>query len=339
MKKEATRAKFKSIIAAMASSYGVTPDDVKESFAVTEPMETKLNSAIQDSSEFLQRITMMGVIDKHGQSINPTIQSTLAKRTNTSSNDRVPTTMGGPTGLSYECALTEFDVAFDYSLLDAWARFDNFEQLYMDAVYNRIALDRILTGFNGTQAAEETNRATNPLLQDVNIGWIELLKTKTPENYLTESTAASGKITIGSGGDYKNLDQLTFDIYSMIGSANRTYGEVAIVGRALVANDMGKALAAFGQRPTEKAEIQVLDKSYGSLPSLVVPGFPDNGLLVTDPKNLHLYYQENGTRRQAVNYPKRNQTQDYISSNDAYTLGNKNGIAGIDASKVEFVDS
>ncbi|WBA86516.1 phage major capsid protein, P2 family [Endozoicomonas sp. GU-1] len=330
---------FKAMMAAMAEGYGVTPEQIKSCFAVSEPMETKLNSAIQDSSDFLQRITIMPVTDRKGQAVRVNVSQPLAKRTNVSNKDRAATDMSGPDGAEYVCKLTEFDVAMGYDLLDAWARFPDFAQRYMTAVYRRIALDRMMIGFHGTSAAAETNSTTNSNLEDVNIGWLKLLETHAAENFYKESTEGTGKITIGAAGDYKNLDQLTYGIYNMIPTANRSGGEVAIVGRQLVANDMGKALAKHAQTPTEKGQVMVLDKAYGGLPAIVVPGFPDKGLLVTDTENLHLYYQESGMRRQTKDNPRRNRVEDFISSNEAYMLGDFSGAAAIDASNVEFKES
>ncbi|USE39136.1 phage major capsid protein, P2 family [Endozoicomonas sp. SCSIO W0465] len=334
--KEITRQKFSKLQEAMGKAYGVK--STRNGFAVSEPMETRLNTAIQDSSEFLQRISMIPVTDRKGQAVKIGIYSPLAKRTNVSNKDRTTTPMSPPDGLEYECKLTEFDVSFSYDLLDAWARYDNFMELYMQQVYRRIALDRILVGWHGDAIAPETNSTTNPNLEDVNKGWLHLLKANKAEHYLTESSTGSGKITLGESGDYKNLDALVYDVYNLIDDAQRTGSEVAIVGRHLIANDMGKALAKFAQQPTEKAQVMVLDKAYGGLPSITVPGFPDNGVLVTDTENLSLYYQEGKTRRQMADYPKRNRVEDFISSNDAYMIANFDGIAGIEAANVELVN-
>lgn len=335
--KDRTKEKFNRLQQAMQRAYGVK--STRSAFAVSEPMETRLNSAIQDSSEFLQRISMLPVTDRKGQVLKLGIYSPLAKRTNVANKDRQTTPMAPPDGLEYECKLTEFDVSFSYDLLDAWARYDNFMDLYMQQVYRRIALDRILVGWHGDRAALETNVNANTNLEDVNKGWLYLLKTHMPEHYLTESGTGTGKITIGSGGNYKNLDALVYDVYNMIDDAQRTGGEVAIVGRKLMANDMGRALAAYAQRPTEKREVTVLDKAYGGLPSITVPGFPDKGVMVTDTENLSLYFQEGKTRRQMSDYPKRNRVEDFISSNDAYMIENLNGIAGIEADNLEFMDT
>ncbi len=84
--KESTRQKFNKLQEAMQRAYGV--QTTRNAFAVTEPMETRLNSAIQDSSEFLQRITMLPVTDRKGQSLKLGIYSPLAKRTDINIKDR-----------------------------------------------------------------------------------------------------------------------------------------------------------------------------------------------------------------------------------------------------------
>lgn len=333
-----TSEKFSELRQAMASSYGVSESDLRRCFTVSEPLETRLNSAIQESSDFLQRITVLPVTDRIGQAVTVGVHQPLAKRTDVSSGDRQATPAESPIGAQYQCELTEFDVAFPYTLLDAWARFDNFQELYMAQVYRRIALDRILTGWRGKTAAASTDRSANPNLEDVNVGWIEILKQNNPGNYLTESTDGTSKITLGASGDYKNLDQLAYDVQSMIPDAYRTGSEVVIVGRHLVAHDVGKALAAVAQTPTEKNQVLILDKFYGGLQAILVPGFPATGLVVTDTENLSLYYQRGKTRRQQLDNSRRNRVEDYISSNDAYVIENLDGIAGIEADNLEFAD-
>lgn len=335
--KERTRVKFNKLQQAMQQVYGV--QSTRHAFAVTEPLETRLNSAIQDSSQFLQRITMLPVTDRKGQALKLGIYKPLAKRTNTINRDRETTPMSPPDGIEYECKLTEFDISFSYDLLDAWARYDNFMDMYMQQVYRRIALDRILVGWHGESVAIWTDLNANPNLQDINKGWIHLLKTHKAEHYLTESSSGTGKITLGSGGSYKNLDCLVYDIYCMIPIAQRSGSEVAIVGEKLIANDMGKALAAYAQRPTEKKDIAILDKAYGGLTSITVPGFFDTGVVVTDTENLSLYFQAGRTRRKMADYPRRNRVEDFISSNDAYMIENLEGIAAIEANNLEFMDS
>ena len=335
---ERTVKQYELLKQAMGKAYGV--QNVEKWFNVITPMEISLMQAIQDTHAFLDRITILPRTDKVGTPARIKMNKTLASRTDTSdgTKKRKATKMKAPTGVEYRLEQTNFDVGFDYSLLDTWARFENFMELYMKAVYRRIGLDRMLIGFNGETAAKDTDRTKNPLLQDVNIGWLKLLETHHPENLLKEVKKDSGEITIGSApdADFSNLDHFVYSVGSMIGDASKSGDEVAIVGRGLVANDSGKALAAFGQQPTEKAQIMVLEKSYGGYPSMVVPGFNEMGVMVTDLENLHLYYQENRVRRKTEDQSDSDQIVDYISSNEAYMIEDFDGAAAVKASAVKF---
>ena len=334
--KETTRQQYKKLIAAVASSYGVDVSDVAGTFAISIPKETILNDAIVAQSDFLERITVLPVTDNVGQSVHMSIGS-VAKRTNTSSKDRAGKELGDMNDLQYTCKLTEFDVCLPYTVLDNWARYPDFQQRWSTAVTKQIALDRIKIGFIGESAAADTT-GSDYSLKDVNIGWLAQLKTHNEAQYLTEG-AIAGKISIGAAGDYKNLDALVYDVYNMIDDAHRTGMEIAIVGRELVADDMGKAFVKQGSTPSEKQMVMVLDKTYGGLPTIVVPGFPSRGVMVTDPKNLHIYFQEGRMRRKLMDNPKRNRVEDFISSNEAYTFGDILGVAAIEAANVELKEA
>ena len=327
---------YYNLINTVAKSYGVRAGQVIESFSVPELMEQRLNEAVQASSAFLQRINVVGVTDVIGQNVVAGVNTGLAKRTDTSSKDRKPDNHELD-GIEYRCYVTEFDYMLTYALLDAWSR-DKTKllKIFSNSVTQRMALDRIKIGFYGKTAAKETNRTTNKNLEDVNIGWIKLLETYNATNYLKEG-ATPGKIKIGSGSgsDFKNLDQLTYDVYSMISEDELTGSEVAIVGRELVANDMNENLAKIDA--SNKEHIQLLNKSYGTLPAAMVPGFPKKGLLVSDLKNLSIYWQKGSTRRRTIDNAARSRIDNFISSNEAYMLENTKAISGIEADNVEFV--
>ena len=329
-----TRILYSRMLSNMARAYGV--NTVTQSFAVSIPMETKINDKIRESLAFLQAITMSAVTDSKGQALELGVSGLLAKRTNTANNDRTPTTLGGPDGTAWEVALTEFDVAIGYQLLDQWARYPDFYQRYMNAVFHKIALDRLTIGWYGESVAAETAPATYPLGQDVNIGWLKLLADNNSGNFMTEG-ATAGSIIIGSaaGADYKNVDALAFDLYAGIPVEHRTGKEVVLVGSSLIADDQNKVATQNAHTPTEKKQgLATLANSYGGLPALTPPKFPDTGMMITDPANLHLYYQEGKTRRNTEEESKRNRVVDYISSNDAYAIGNLKGVVAIEAANV-----
>lgn len=106
---------------------------------------------------------------------------------------------------------TDFDTAIKYQKLDQWAKFKDFYSRFRGVIIKRQALDRIMIGFNGTSIAKDTDIVANPLLQDVNKGWLQKQREENPSRVLKEGKTA-GKLTIGAGGDYQNLDALVMNL-------------------------------------------------------------------------------------------------------------------------------
>ena len=67
-----------------------------------------------------------------------------------------------------------------------------------------------------TSAAATTNPTANPLLQDVNIGWIQKLRIAAPARVMSEAIHGTGKVRIGWTGDYVDLDALIFDLLNNV---------------------------------------------------------------------------------------------------------------------------
>lgn len=338
--KKNTRQLYGKLLAGMAKTYGINVADVSKEFAIEIPQETVLNDKIQESSDFLTRITMATVDDTKGQALEMGVEGLLAKRTEiTGSVVRQPNMLGGPTGSSWEVAFTEFDVGIKYLTLDQWARYKDFFQRYMNAVRRQIALDKITIGFHGETRATTTDPVNNPLGQDVNVGWLKTIQTQAPARYMTQG-AVIDVISVGAAGDYKNLDALVYDLFAAIPVEHRTGNEVVIVGAALVADDVSKGLTKNAGTATEKAVgITELSSTYGGLPAIQVPKFPDMGVLVTDLENLHLYNQEGRMRRNSVEESNANRVVDYISSNDAYAIGNLKGVSAVHAANMAFKEA
>lgn len=331
-----TRKKFNDLRSQMVKEYAL--DSTSATYPVAEPHAVVLNDRVQESSDFLRKINVMSVTDMTGTAMNLGVSRFIASRTNTDNQDRTPSNVAEFSALKYECKQTEWDVALPYKTIDALARFSNFTQRYSAFVTQQIALDRIRVGFHGQQAAEQTDPKENPNGEDVNKGWLQLLSEACPSNYLTQGDEEN-KIKLGSHGDYKNLDALVYDVYSMIASHNRTGGEVVILGRQLIAYDTTKIINQYADDPSKKQDITFLNQTYAGLPSLVVPSFPDTGILVTDLSNLSLYWLASGMRRQTLENAKRNRVEEYISSNDAYMLENPAACAAIEAKNLVFADA
>lgn len=305
---------------AMAESYGV--DLATKMFNVEPSIAQELNDAITAKSDFLQRINVIGVSEIKGQKVFLGVSGPVTGRTNTKTTDREAKDASALDNSTYELFSTESDVSLPYAKIDAWAKFPDFHQRYSAAVQKQIALDRIMVGFHGTTAAAQTDIVAHPMLQDVNKGWLQIAREQIPQQVMSQGLTA-GKVTLGEGGDYANLDALVHDTKQMVDERVRDGGDlIAIIGSDLLAADKAKLYAKQGDVPTEKERIedaQVI-ATYGGLPSFSVPFFPVNAVLVTSFDNLSIYFQDSSWRKQTIDNPRRSRVEDYNSRNEGYVI-------------------
>ncbi|MGR2710532.1 phage major capsid protein, P2 family [Pseudomonas sp. IB20] len=321
----------------MAESYNV--QDVSRQFAVEPSIAQELNDKITEKSDFLSRINVVPVGEIKGQKVMIGVTGPVSSRTNTKTTDREAKDFSDLTGLDYELFHTESDVGLSFAKIDSWAKFPDFADRYSAAVQRQIALDRIMIGWHGTHAAPQTDITANPMLQDVNKGWLQIARDQIPAQVLKEGKTA-GKITLGAGGDYANLDALVHDVKQMIDPVFRDAGDlIAIIGSDLLANDKGKLYAKQGDTPTEKERIegaQVI-ATYGGLPSFLIPHFPATGVVVTSWDNLSLYFQDSSWRRHLIENPKRSRVEDYNGRNEGYVIEQLEKFAAIEAGNLELI--
>ena len=294
-----------------------------EAFNVAPSVQQRLETKIQESSAFLKRINIIGVRDMQGEKLGLGISGTIASRTDTSgTGERATQDATTLSNQPYACKQTNYDTHIRYATLDAWAKFPDFQARIRDVVLQRCALDRMLIGFNGTSAAATTNRAANPLLQDVNIGWLSQIATNAAARVMAQGAVAN-KVTYGVGADYKNLDALVYDAYhSLLDPWHVDDPQlVAIVGRDLL-HDKLFPLVEDNNAPTERlaADIVVSQRRLGGLQAMAVPYFPAGTLLVTRLDNLSIYYQDSARRRAVVDKASRDRIEFYESSNDAFVI-------------------
>lgn len=318
-----TRAQYGAYLDQIAKLNGVS--DATKTFTVAPSVQQKLESRMQESSDFLSKIGMIGVDELKGEKIGVGVSSTIASRTDTTgSGVRMPRDVSGLDKQGYEAHQTDFDTAIRYAQLDAWARHPEFQTMLRDAILRRQALDRIMIGMNGTSAAANTNRDANPLLQDVNIGWLQQYRDNAPARVLKDGKTA-GKIVIGTGADadYNNLDALIFDaVANLIDPWHRKdTGIVVILGSNLV-HDKYFPLVNKEQAASEKLATDMIlsQKRMGGKQPIEVPYVPDGAALVTSLENLAIYWQINGRRRYTQENPSKNRIENFESSNDAYVV-------------------
>lgn len=320
--KNETRLKYNAYAQQIETLNGIT--DATKTFSVTPSVQQKLEQKMQEDSGFLTRINMVGVDEMKGDKLGLGVSGPIASNTDTSGAGT--RTTADPSTLDsdgYECRKNNSDTHLTYAKLDMWAKFPNFQTMIRDTILQRQKLDRIMIGFNGTSYAVTSDPIANPLLQDVNIGWLQKYRLNAPARVMSEVVASSGTVTVKAGGDYENLDALVFDAVNSL--IEPQYQEdtdlVVVMGRQLLADKyfpmINQANPATEQLATD---IVVSQKRVGGLPAVRVPFFPAGAIMITTLSNLSIYYQDGKRRRHIVEKPERDRIENYESSNDDYVV-------------------
>lgn len=316
-----TRVLFNAYLHQLAQLHGVA--DVTTKFTAEPSVAQTLETRIQESSAFLSAINVYGVSEQSGDKIGIGIDGTIASTTDTTVKDREPRDPSSLDDRGYTCTQTNFDTSIRYQKLDQWAKFKDFQARIRDAIIKAQALNRIMIGWNGLNRAPTSNPVTNPLLQDVNVGWLQKMRLENPARVMSEVADGSGKIVIGEGKDFENLDAL---VVSMVNEFIEPWYQedtelVVICGRRLLA-DKYFPLINKVQAPSEMLATDIItsQKRLGNLPAVRVPHFPASGLLVTRLDNLSIYWQEGTRRRTVVDNAKRDRIENYESVNESYVL-------------------
>jgi len=325
--KKNTRFAFNAYLSQLARVYSVEITELSSKFSVEPSVAQTLEDQIQQSAAFLTLVNMIGVSDQSGQLLGLGVGSTIAGTTDTGAKDREPTDPSVLSDVEYKCEQTNFDTAITYAKLDLWAKFQNFQVRIRDAIVKRQALDRIMIGFNGVKRAKTSSRVENPLLQDVNKGWLQKVREDAPDHVMG-STTKDGVITkvpvlVGKGQAYANLDALVMNtVNELIDPIFQDDDDLVVIcGRELL-SDKYFPLVNNDQANTEKlaADLIISQKRMGGLQAVRAPYFPANALLITRLDNLSIYWQEDTRRRSVIDNPKRDRIENFESVNEAYVV-------------------
>lgn len=326
--KQKTRFAFNAYLQQLARLNGVAVTELASKFTVEPSVSQTLEDEIQQSAAFLTLINVMGVAEQSGQLLGLGVGSTIAGTTDTTTKEREPTDPTLMEDVEYKCEQTNFDTVLTYAKLDLWAKFQDFQVRIRNAIVKRQALDRIMIGFNGVKRAKTSNRAENPLLQDVNKGWLQKIREDAPDHVMGSKTAEDGTTTaepvkVGLGGKYVNLDAVVMDtVNELIDVEYQDDDELVVVcGRELL-SDKYFPLVNKEQDNSEKiaADLIISQKRMGGLQAVRAPFFPANALLITRLDNLSIYWQEDTRRRSVIDNPKRDRIENFESVNEAYVI-------------------
>lgn len=310
----------------LAKTYGV--ETVNKQFNITGPQETKLKAALLESVEFLSMITVMDVDQIKGQVVkvgNFTIATGRKDGARFVSSQDV----GGHT---YELTETDSCAALTWALLSVWANAgtqNEFMRLMNANATQRFALDMLRVGFNGTSIATDTDPEANPLGQDVNKGWHQIVSEKAAGQIMTDTAYFDPD----GGGDYKTLDAIVTELKNTLihESLRNDPRLVVLVGSDLIATAQAHMMNQ-ADKPTEKVAAQQMDKNIGGLRAYTPPFFPGKRIVVTILSNLHIYTQRGTKQRKSENVEDRKQYEDKYWRNEGYAVEEFKAYAAFDES-------
>ena len=317
------RTKLSSYIADIARANNV--EDAKYTFAVQPVPEQKIIAAYQESADFLKQINVFPVDNAKGEKIGLQIGSSVAGTTDTRVKARTPVAVCTLDLLDeYDCTQTNYDVAYYWSLLNAWKHHPDFKAKLQAMVIKAIALDKLCIGFNGLYRAPTSDRIANPLLQDVKKGWLQKIRDIAPEQHYEGVDDGTGNLVIkvGAGNEFKTVDGLVeFAVEEYIAEQHRESGLIAICGRGILSDKYLPLLNTI-QDPTEQLAARTIyaNKQLGTLQALHVPKFPAKTILITTPDNLSIYMQSGTLNRSIVEQPEWDRAVDYQSVNEDFVV-------------------
>lgn len=316
-----------------AKAFGVTPQppSIGQQFSATPSVaQTIYDKVVEDGNEFLKLINMVPVSEIKGEKVGLSLTGRTASRTDVSgSGERTPKDLAAMDGKGYELSFTEFDVALGYAKIDSWAKFKDFRERYMRLVRQAIGNDMLQTGWTGLAAAAASNIVTNPLLEDLNKGWLQIMREfNSGSQYLLGN---AGSVTLGAAG-FENLDVLAKAAKDMLPVYHRNRDDlVLLTGANVLSKQEDTYFETNGNTPTEKAMLSGrITKAYANMPAITPPFFPDSAIMVTPLENLSIYYQDSSVRRLQKDKPEKNQVQEFNSVNMGYVVEDEEQAAFIE---------
>lgn len=324
-----TRDKWDEYLSAQARLNSLPLDRVTKQFTVAPGVAQTLENKIQEASDLLKRINVHVVPEQEGQRVGIGVSGPIANRNTSNTVRREP---NSPETIedngTYRCEQTNSDTYISYARLDAWAGKRDFKNRVTNQIILRRAQDRIMVGFNGTSVAAKSDFATNPLLQDVNIGWLQKYRLFAPQRVMGDISVSTRdeENKLITKGAYGNLDALAFDaVNSLIDPWYQDdTGLIVICGRKLLADKYFPVLnTVSGSNPHTEAlagQMLVSQKQIGGMQTYRAPYFPANAMMITTFENLSVYVQEGTHRRTIKEEPEFNRVTTYESDNEAFCI-------------------
>ncbi|WP_447214895.1 phage major capsid protein, P2 family [Citrobacter pasteurii] len=325
-----TRTQLELYMQRQAQLSDVTVSNLTKRYSVDPSVQQRLENAAKESTELTQKINVIGVDDQEGDKVLVDTTGPIA-RTNSSSDGvkrRNPVSPHELAARRYRCEQVNYDTFISYSQLDAWSAHADFQARVSQQIARQIALDRIMIGFNGTSHALISDFAANPLLQDVNTGWMEQIRKHAAARVMSDVTISTrdmdNKVT--AKGQYGNPDALVQDVRSsLLDEWHKDAPDlVVLMGRDLF-NTLRLPLINAMSTTNPNTELMagqliISSRFIGGLPVYLAPFFPKDAMLITSFSNLSIYFQKGSLRRLMKEEPEYSRIATYQSMNDAYVV-------------------
>ena len=298
---------------------------------VTPSVQQAFQEAVANEHPFLKKVAFQSVVAMTGQKIQIGVGS-IAGRT-PAGTTRTPNENINTTDKDYLLHPVQYDSFFPWSTLDNWAQSPKFAEHWRSQITKQISNDIVTVGFNGLKAEAKTDLSKNPLLQDVDRGWLQAIREEESSQALGTEAA---KIKVGKEGTYKNLDAVVKDAVSTLIKPQHRAGLVVICHPSMLDGDNLKIINQ-DLNPEQRAIARVVmsQEKLGGLDVETVDMCPPNTILITALKNLSIYDQIGSARRTIYENPHRQGLEDLSSLNRGYVVEDYRAVALIE--HIQFV--
>lgn len=331
---------FTKIKQVLAKTYSVNVGELAEGFNVAPTIEQKIETKIQESSTFLSRINTEGVVQIAGEKVGMDITGPVAKRT-AAGIPRVPVDSTHLDHSQYYCEETEYDVMVLWKKLDSWAKDPKFYARFRSLNIQQQAHDILMTGWNGQFVSTASDLTAYPMLEDMNVGWLQWMIENAPERVLgLKPDGTVDPINVGKGGDFRNNDQLVIGMTSLIAKPFRKRADLlAITGEELISHEDMRLYGEY-DKPSEKEHIDlyVSGRKFGRKRIAESAQFPGRGLMLTALKNLSRYYQIGSRRREIKNDHDMKAIVDKNFVRDDYVIENIEACCMVHPDAIQLKD-
>lgn len=294
-----------------------TPEFEKESNSYSPSKEDciALQKSIQNQSNLLSHINVKATKKPSGSADFFDLVNPIAGKTDTRHHSRIPKTGFNPS--DYACQYTNYDVALPFATIDAWTdaskNQEDFNRQAKTSIERRIALDRIMVGFNGTSSAAHSDLTTNSRLQDINKGWLQIIREQAPAQVAAD-------LQYGADQAQPSLGRLLrHAVNSRLSDGLRDDPLlVAIVGADLLPDPLAQASTDDKRLP----DLVFHQQRQGGMRAASAAFFPGNAVLITRLDNLSLYFNVNSHRLHCEDEPNLDQIALYQQTAEAFVIEN-----------------